>query len=78
MRSQPLVCVTNVEVSSGWYQRPLGCRGAHGGKHYEQLAKDGSLILQLHSFDVEHHHGLIGNRADRHPYDSRSRLPMRA
>jgi hypothetical protein len=29
--------------------------------------KDGSLVLQLHSFDVEHHHGPIGNRAGK-PY----------
>lgn|SRR5215203_1068061 len=65
MRSQPLVCVTDVEASSRWYQRLLRCRGAHGGSHYEQLVKDGSLILQLHSFDVEHHHGPIGNPADR-------------
>jgi hypothetical protein len=67
MRSPPLVCVTDVEASSAWYQRLLACRGAHGGRHYEQLVKDGSLILQLHSFDVEDHHGPIGNRADR-PY----------
>jgi hypothetical protein len=26
--------------------------------------KDGLLILQLHNFEVEHHHGLIGNRTD--------------
>jgi catechol 2,3-dioxygenase-like lactoylglutathione lyase family enzyme len=58
---------TDVESSSRWYQRLLGCRGAHGGRQYEQLVKDGSLILQLHSFEVEHHHGAIGNRADR-PY----------
>ena len=67
MRPQPLICVTDVEATSRWYQRLLGCRGAHGGSHYEQLVKDGSLILQLHSFEVEHHHGPIGNRADR-PY----------
>ncbi len=67
MRPQPLICVTDVEASSRWYQRLLGCRGAHGGRQYEQLVKDGQLILQLHSFEVEHHHGPIGNRADR-PY----------
>jgi hypothetical protein len=65
MRPQPLICVTDVEVSSQWYQRLLGCRGAHGGRQYEQLVKDGLLILQLHNFEVEHHHGPIGNRADR-------------
>jgi catechol 2,3-dioxygenase-like lactoylglutathione lyase family enzyme len=67
MRPQSLICVTDVEASSSWYQRLLGCRSAHGGQQYEQLARDGSLILQLHSFEVEHHHGPIGNRADK-PY----------
>ena len=67
MRPQPLICVTDVEASSLWYQRLLNCRGAHGGGQYEQLVKDGRLILQLHSFEVEHHHGPIGNRADK-PY----------
>ncbi len=67
MRAQPLICVTDVEASSRWYQRLLNCRGAHGGRQYEQLVKDGGLILQLHSFEVEHHHGPIGNPADR-PY----------
>jgi hypothetical protein len=67
MRPQPLICVTDVEASSRWYQRLLSCRGGHGGRQYEQLVKDGSLILQLHGFAVEHHHGPIGNRADR-PY----------
>ena len=67
MRPQPLICVTDVEASSRWYQRLLSCRGAHSGRQYEQLVKDGWLILQLHSFEVEHHHRPIGNRADR-PY----------
>ncbi len=67
MRPQPLICVTDVEASSQWYQRLLGCRSGHGGTQYEQLVKDGRLILQLHSFEVEHHHGAIGNRADK-PY----------
>jgi catechol 2,3-dioxygenase-like lactoylglutathione lyase family enzyme len=57
----------DVEASSRWYQDLLGCRSGHGGSHYEQLVKDGSLIMQLHSFEVEHHHGPIGNPADK-PY----------
>jgi len=67
MRPQPLICVTDVEASSRWYQRLLGCRGAHGGQQYEQLVHQDQIVLQLHSFDVEHHHGRIGNPADR-PY----------
>jgi hypothetical protein len=31
MRPQPLIAVTDVEASSRWYQRLLGCQSAHGG-----------------------------------------------
>src|SRR6266567_236734 len=68
MRPQPLIAVTDVEASSLWYQTLLGCRSDHGGREYERLvSKGGVLIMQLHSFEVEHHHGPIGNRDDR-PY----------
>src|SRR5690242_12745193 len=67
MRPQPLIAVTDVEASSRWYQSLLGCRSNHGGSSYEQLVLNGQLALQLHSFEVEHHHGRIGNRDDK-PY----------
>jgi catechol 2,3-dioxygenase-like lactoylglutathione lyase family enzyme len=67
VRPQPLIAVTDVEASSRWYQRILKCQSAHGGPEYERLTVNGQLILQLHSFDVEHHHGPIGDRADK-PY----------
>jgi hypothetical protein len=34
---------------------------------YERLVADGVLVLQLHRFDVEHHHGPIGDPLDK-PY----------
>src|SRR5262249_9032575 len=68
MRPQPLIAVRDVEASSRWYQSLLGCQSAHGGTEYERLvANGGSLIMQLHRFGVEHHHGPIGNPDDR-PY----------
>ena len=67
MRPQPLIAVNDVEASSRWYQRLLGVKSDHGGREYERLVSDGQLVMQLHSFAVEHHHGLIGNREDR-PY----------
>jgi catechol 2,3-dioxygenase-like lactoylglutathione lyase family enzyme len=67
MHPQPLIAVTDVEASSRWYQYLLGCQSAHGGSEYERLVSDGVLVLQLHSFTVEHHHGPIGNRHDK-PY----------
>jgi len=67
MRPQPLICVRDVEASSRWYQRLLGCRSDHGGPNYERLVLDGKLILQLHNWDVEHHHGRIGDPGVRPP-----------
>jgi len=61
MRPQPLICVRDVEASSRWYQRLLGCQSGHGGPEYERLVSEGRLIFQLHAWDVEHHHGPIGN-----------------
>ena len=67
VRPQPLISSTDVEASSRWYQRLLGCTSDHGGPDYERLTIDGRLILQLHHFEVEHDHGRIGDIDDR-PY----------
>lgn len=67
VRSQPLILVSDVEASSRWYQNLLGCQSAHGGSEYERLVSNGTLILQLHRFDAEHHHGPIGDPDDK-PY----------
>jgi catechol 2,3-dioxygenase-like lactoylglutathione lyase family enzyme len=68
MRPQPMIAVTDVEASSRWYQRLLGCLSDHGGTEYERLVSpQGLLILQLHRFEVQHHHGPIGNPDDK-PY----------
>lgn len=67
MRPQPLIAVKNVEASSLWYQRLLNCRSAHGGPEYERLVSNEALVLQLHSFEVQHHHGRIGDPDDK-PY----------
>jgi catechol 2,3-dioxygenase-like lactoylglutathione lyase family enzyme len=68
VRPQPLICVGDVEATSRWYQRLLGATSAHGGPAYERLVSgSGELILQLHAFEVEHHHGPIADPDDR-PY----------
>ena len=61
MRPQPLIVVRDVEASSRWYQRLLGCEGDHGGREYERLVADGALIMQLHAWDVDHDHGNLGD-----------------
>ncbi len=77
MRAQPLIVCRDVEASSRFYQRLLGCKSGHGDvadRHslgeYERLVdprlhhtKWGSdgLILQLHARNVDHHHGHMGD-----------------
>lgn len=61
MRPQPLIAVTDVEATSAWYQRLLGCRSAHGGPNYERLMSGDRLVLQLHQWEVEHHHPPVGD-----------------
>ena len=70
MRAQPLIVCRDVEAASRFYQRVLGCKSAHGGREYERLVdpklhhseygSDG-LIMQLHAWDVDHHHGNMGD-----------------
>jgi catechol 2,3-dioxygenase-like lactoylglutathione lyase family enzyme len=67
MRPQPLIAVHDVEASSRWYQRLLGCTSAHGGPEYERLMAGEVLVLQLHRWEVEHDHGKIG-QVDVRPY----------
>jgi predicted enzyme related to lactoylglutathione lyase len=67
MRPQPLICVRDVEASSRWYQRLLNCQSNHGGPNYERLVFAGQLVLQLHRWEKEHHHGPIGDPHDLPP-----------
>jgi hypothetical protein len=56
------------------YQELLGCQSGHGGEEYERLLHDWTLVLQLHRFEVEHHHGRIGDPSAR-PYGSGGASP---
>jgi catechol 2,3-dioxygenase-like lactoylglutathione lyase family enzyme len=53
--------VRDVETSSRWYQHLLGLRSDHGGSTYERLVDGDTLVLQLHRFESDHHHGTIGD-----------------
>jgi catechol 2,3-dioxygenase-like lactoylglutathione lyase family enzyme len=58
---QPLVVVRDVPRSSRFYQEVLGAESGHGGDEYEQIVKDGELLLQLHGIDVMDHHGPLAD-----------------
>jgi catechol 2,3-dioxygenase-like lactoylglutathione lyase family enzyme len=63
MRPQPMIAVTDVEASSGWYQLVLGATSGHGGREYEQLLVDGVMVMQLHLLEEDHHHGALADDA---------------
>jgi predicted enzyme related to lactoylglutathione lyase len=63
MQPQPLICASDVEATSRWYQQLLGLHSDHGGPDYERLVADGRLVLQIHRWDVEHDHGRLGDPA---------------
>ena len=70
MRAQPLIVCRDVQVSSRFYERLIGLAPAHGGPEYQRLVdpklhhteygSDG-LILQLHCWEADHHHGNMGD-----------------
>jgi catechol 2,3-dioxygenase-like lactoylglutathione lyase family enzyme len=67
MRAQPLIAVNDVEASRRWYRQLFACDTAGLGSEYEKVVANGTLVLQLHRFDAEHHHGPIGDPSDK-PY----------
>jgi hypothetical protein len=64
-QAQPLIAVRDVKKSSKWYQKILGCKSGHGGDEYEQLVVKDRMILQLHAWEVEHHHDLLLGKLSR-------------
>lgn len=57
MKAQPMIAVSDVRLSAGFYEKLLGARSGHGGDEYEQLLVDGRLVLQLHDCRPDPNHG---------------------
>ncbi|HET6383008.1 MAG TPA: VOC family protein [Armatimonadota bacterium] len=66
IQSEPLIAVRDVESSSLWYRRLLGCQSGHGGREYERILDGDRIVLQLHDWNA-HEHLYLGNEASR-PY----------
>lgn len=59
MKIEPMIYVNDVEASSAFYQKLLGACSGHGGKEYEQIVLEDTLLLQLHATDVHEHPGMF-------------------
>jgi catechol 2,3-dioxygenase-like lactoylglutathione lyase family enzyme len=49
----------DVERASRFYVDVVGLESRHGGSEYDQLFHGDEMVMQLHDFDVEDHHGLL-------------------
>jgi catechol 2,3-dioxygenase-like lactoylglutathione lyase family enzyme len=58
---QPMIVVHDVPASSRFYQQALGAESGHGGNEYEQIVRDGEILLQIHAIEVEDHHGPLAD-----------------
>ena len=50
IRTEPIIGVKDVEKSSNWYQKLLGCKSNHGGQYFEILAETGLIGIIIFSF----------------------------
>ena len=62
MQVEPMITVRDVEASSRFYQRVLDATSGHGGDEYEQIVRDGTLLLQLHHRDAHEHPHLLDEK----------------
>ena len=66
VRSQPLIAVRDVRVSSRWYQQLFGFDSLPDHPHrdfYDRMLSNGHLVLQLHAWDEENHPNLTNRDA---------------
>ena len=45
MKVEPMITVRDVPASSRFYQQVLDAKSGHGGDEYEQIVRDGVLLL---------------------------------
>jgi len=61
IKNEPILGVADVEKSSGWYQKLLGCKSSHGGDTFEMLTdENGAIFLCLHKWG-EHEHPTLSS-----------------
>ncbi len=63
MTVEPMIAVSDVERSSAWYCRLLGCVSTHGGPYFDRLTSPaGEVVILLHHWDAEEHPAMAGGR----------------
>ena len=55
-KTDPIIAVKDVEVSSTWYQSVFGCKSMHGGSEFDILvSEEDEVLLCLHQWEAHDH-----------------------
>lgn len=61
MKTDPIIAVKDVEISSKWYQSVFGCKSMHGGRAFDILISEkDEVLICLHKWG-EHMHPTLEN-----------------
>ena len=64
MHPEPMITVRDVEKSSAWYERLLGCKNDHGGSEFGRLVSGDTVLLLLHHWHGDEHAWLRNAKTD--------------
>lgn len=60
IKTDPIIAVKNVDVSTKWYQSVFGCRKAHGGDGFAVLVSENDeILICIHKWGEHHHPTMI-------------------
>lgn len=59
VRTEPIIAVKDVVLSSAFYQHLLGCKSSHGGTAFDILTSDNTVVLCLHKWGEHDHPTLL-------------------
>ncbi len=56
MKTDPIIAVKDVEISSKWYQSVFGCKSMHGGRTFDILVSEkDEVLICLHRWGEDMH-----------------------
>jgi hypothetical protein len=58
----PIIAVTDVNISTEWYQSVFGCKRKHGGNDFAVLEdENGEILLCLHKWGAHEHPTMVNS-----------------
>lgn len=64
VRTEVIIAVRNVPLSTAFYQKLLGCKSEHGGDTFEILTSQNRVVLCLHKWGDHEHPTMLNTEPD--------------